>query len=121
MATPRKITPQIPGEEVQPDTAQAEQTATEAEQITETTEQPTTTEADDSGPAASSDPKDDEISALRAELSRCYTAMTRAGVPLPSANPSARDDELPDADSFDHDAITSPTLTKQGWLMPKGS
>ncbi len=117
----RNLTPQTPGEEPQPDTAQAEQTAPEAEQISENTEQPTTKEADDSSPAASVDPKDDEIAALRSELARCYSAMNRAGVPLPSANPAARDDGLPDSDSIDHNAITSPVLTKQGWLMPKGS
>lgn len=110
----RKITPQVPGESTAP-----ESTDTDTDQS-----QPTTTEADagdDSAPAAASDPKDDEIAALRAELSRCYSALTKAGIPLPSANPAAAEDALPHSSDIDHDTLTSPVLTKQGWLMPKGA
>jgi hypothetical protein len=88
--TPGSTPPQIPGEEPQAD-------------------QPAGAEVD---------PRDVEVAQLREELGRCYKAMQRAGVPLPSAAPS--EEELPDAADIDASAIDKAVLTKQGWVLPNG-
>ena len=133
MATKRKI--QTPGEApssidvVNPD-QQAIEAETNATAVTDvpTGEVPSGTVTEDPGtdpaPAVVTDPKDDLIQALRdkidvmqTEIDRRDQALKASGVVL-KTRAELSQDGLPHADDVDQNALKSPVLTQEGWLLP---
>lgn len=101
MATPRKLTPQTPGEPIQ-EAENTEQTAPEAEQQA--------VEATETAPTSDT-PADPEPQPKPTETA----PMTADPVPVVERAPG----ELPDASEIDAKAIKQPVLTKQGYVVPE--
>lgn len=101
MATPRKLTPQTPGEPIQ-EPAATEQTAPEAEQPA--------AQATETAPAAetAADPEPQPT-----------TTETAAPAADPEPVAARRPGELPHAAEIDPKTLKQPVLTQQGYVVPE--
>lgn len=85
-----------------------------------TAPEPTQPVAEDAGPA----PEADTVAVPKAQLDALLAKMADleakvAAAPAAAARPpKTESDALPDQSSVNPDAIKSPVLTKQGWVVP---